>query len=184
MTAGTPAQTEPIHHGGEPHGVGHRWQDDRQQHSKHESRFARKVLARKHVSGGLPAASAMRTTATLTWNVTSSAWLMPVLFHAWPYHCVVNPSGHHPARQFVAKEVMATEPSTAKTSNPKHPPANQVITLVTVTRQNHRLANGRGLAGRADRDLEVMALSVDVEVMALSVSTRCRAAVDPVTHRD
>jgi len=109
---------------------------------------------------------------------------MPELFHAWPYHCVVNPSGHHPARQFVAKEVMATEPSTAKTSNPKHPPANQVITLVTVTRQNHRLANGRGLAGRADRDLEVMALSVDVEVMALSVSTRCRAAVDPVTHRD
>src|SRR5664279_875177 len=152
-----------------------------------------KFLRASTYPAGTPAASAMRTTATLTWNVTSSAWLMPVLFHAWPYHCVVNPSGHHPARQFVAKEVMATEPSTAKTSNPKHPPANQVITLVTVTRENHRLANGRGVAGRADRDVEVMALSVDVEVMALSVdvevmalsvSTRCRAVVDPVTHRD
>jgi hypothetical protein len=70
---------------------------------------------------------------------------------------------------------MATEPSTAIASNPKHPPANQVITLVTVTRESHRPAKERGVAGRADSD---------VEVMALSLSTRCRAAVDPVTHRD
>src|SRR5450756_817974 len=122
---------------------------------------------------GTPAASAMSTTATLTSNVTNSDLLIPVSFHAWPYHRVVNASGHHPARQLVAKEVMATEPSTASASNTKHPPANQVITLVTVTRESRRTGDGRSCAGRADSD---------AEVMALSLSTRCRAAVDTVTH--
>jgi len=171
----TPVQTEPIHHGGELHGVGHRWQDDRQQHSKHESRFARKVLARKHVSGwragGKRDENHRNTHLERHQQRLANAHIVSRLAVPLRREALRPPSGS-PVRR---KGSNGDRAEHRENQQPETTAANQVITLVTVTRENHRLANGRGVAGRADRD---------VEVMALSVSTRCRAAVDPVTHRD